>query len=235
LLGYERRRDEPLVDLRFFASVPFSSATVIAVCGFAALSGFLFLNTLYLQDVRGYSPLHTGLATLPIALMSLIFGPICGRFVGAYGTRWPLVIAGGGLIVSGLMLTGLDPHTSIAYLISAYIVFGFGFSWVNAPITNTAVSGMPRAQAGVAAGIASTSRQVGSALGVAVIGSAVVSGLHGAFAASFATASHIGWWIVAGCGLAVLALGLLSSGSWATATAAQVVARTAEPAPAGGA
>ena len=61
LLLYEPRRHEPLLDLRFFRSVPFSGATVIAVCAFAALGGFLFLNTLYLQDVRGFSPLHAGL------------------------------------------------------------------------------------------------------------------------------------------------------------------------------
>jgi EmrB/QacA subfamily drug resistance transporter len=235
LVTYERRRSEPLIDLRFFASVPFSSATVIAVCGFAALSGFLFLNTLYLQDVRGYSPLRTGVVTLPIALMALVFAPICGRFVGAYGTRWPLVIAGLGIASSGVMLTGLDGATSIEYLLVTYVVFGLGFAWLNAPITNTAVSGMPRAQAGVAAGIASTSRQVGSSLGVAVIGSAVVSGLHGAFASSFASASHVGWWIIAGAGAAVLALGVVSSGAWATSTAAQVIARTADPVPATGA
>jgi EmrB/QacA subfamily drug resistance transporter len=231
LVGYEHRLAEPLIDLRFFKSVPFSSATAIAVCGFAALSGFLFLNTLYLQNVRGYSPLQTGLATLPIALMSLVFAPICGRFVGAYGNRWPLIIAGVGLTASGLMLIGLNRDTSIAYLVSTYVVFGLGFGWINAPITNTAVSGMPRAQAGVAAAIASTSRQVGQSLGVAIIGSAVVSGLHGAFGVSFAAATHVGWWIVAGCGIVVLALGWVSSGSWARGTADRVVLVTAEPSP----
>ena len=59
---------EPLIDLRFFRSIPFSSATVIAVAAFAALGGFLFLNTLYLQDVRGLSPLQAGLDTLPMAV-----------------------------------------------------------------------------------------------------------------------------------------------------------------------
>ena len=60
LLVYERRRREPLLELRFFRSVPFSSASVIAVCAFAALGGFLFLNTLYLQEVRGLSALAGG-------------------------------------------------------------------------------------------------------------------------------------------------------------------------------
>ena len=61
LLAYEPRRTDPLLDLRFFRSVPFSSATVIAVCAFATFAGFLFLNTLYLQQARGLSAFHTGL------------------------------------------------------------------------------------------------------------------------------------------------------------------------------
>ena len=88
--GYESRRFEPLVDPRFFRSIPFSSATVIAVCAFAALSGSLFMNTLYLQNVRGFSPLHAGLATVPLAAMALIFAPLSGVMVGppGPGCRW---------------------------------------------------------------------------------------------------------------------------------------------------
>ena len=72
LVAYELRRDEPLLEMRFFRSVPFSGATAIAVCAFAAQGGFLFLNTLYLQDVRGLSPLHAGLYMLPMAAMTLV-------------------------------------------------------------------------------------------------------------------------------------------------------------------
>ncbi len=76
LLRYEHTRREPLLELRFFRSVPFSSASAIAVCAFAALGGFLFLNTLYLQEVRHYSALTAGLYTLPIAAMTLVFAPL---------------------------------------------------------------------------------------------------------------------------------------------------------------
>jgi hypothetical protein len=78
---------------------------------------------------------------------------------------------------------------------------------------------MPRAQAGVAAGIASTSRQLGSALGVAVAGSAALSALHGSLPLGFAEASHVGWWIIAGCGAATAVVGLISTGRWARNTA----------------
>jgi hypothetical protein len=94
--------------------------------------------------------------------------------------------------------TGLTPATPVGWLMIAYLTFGIGSGLVNPPITNTAVSGMPRAQAGVAAGVASTSRQVGQSLGVAVVGAAVTSALHGPLRAGFTEASHVGWWIIAG-------------------------------------
>jgi EmrB/QacA subfamily drug resistance transporter len=219
LIFYEPRRPEPLLDLRFFRSAPFSGATLIAICAFAALGGFLLLNTLYLQNVRGYSALQAGLYTVPMAAVTIVCAPLSGRIVGARGPRLPLVVAGLAIIASGVMLTRLTASTSMTVLILAYVIFGIGFGVVNAPITNTAVAGMPRAQAGVAAAVASTSRQIGQSLGVAVIGSVVVSGLVGSFRAGFAPASHAGWWIVTGCGVAVLFLGLLTSGRWARGTA----------------
>jgi MFS family permease len=224
LLVWERRADEPLIDLRFFRSVPFSSAALIAVAAFATLGGFLFLNTLYLQDVRGLSPLHAGLDTLPLALMTMLLPPVSGRIVGRRGARIPLVIAGTALAASCLMLVGLSATTPFTWLFTAYVVFGIGFGFVNAPITNSAVSGMPRAQAGVAAAIASTSRQIGQTLGVAVVGSLVSASLHKDSHLDFALASRAGWWVLAGCGAAVLVFGLVATTPWARDTAR----RTAE-------
>ena len=224
LIAYEPRRREPLLDLRFFRSAPFTGATLIAVSALAALGGFLFLNTLYLQDVRGLSALSAGLYTLPLAVMTLLLAPLSGWIVGRWGPRLPLVVAGVAMTAGGLLLTGLAPGTSVARLMTAYVIFGIGTGMVNAPITNTAVSGMPRSQAGVAAAIASTSRQVGQSLGVAVVGAAVTSAMHGLLRVNFAQASHVGWWIIAGCGAAVLLLGVVTTGRWALGTAA----RTAE-------
>jgi EmrB/QacA subfamily drug resistance transporter len=210
-LLYEPRRDEPLIDLRFFRSIPFASATVTAVAAFAALGGFLFLNTLYLQEVRGLSPLRAGLDTLPMALMTMLASPLSGRIVGHRGARLPLVVSGIALASACAMLVAVDAVTPFTWLFAAYVVFGIGFGLVNAPITNAAVSGMPRAQAGVASAIASTSRQVGQTLGVAVVGALVTSRLHGSIHADLASASHAGWWTLAGCGLVVLVLGLVST------------------------
>src|SRR4051812_47752691 len=198
LLRYEPRREEPLIDLRFFRSIPFASAVVISVAAFAAFGGFLFLNTLYLQQARGLSPVQAGLMTVPVALMTVIASPLSGRIVGRRGPRAPLLIAGTCLLGGFALLTDVGAGTSTAQLIAAYVVLGLGFGFVNAPVTNAAVSGMPRAQAGVAAAIATTSRQVGQTLGVAAVGAIVASGATG-------------WWTLTGCAALVLFLGVVAT------------------------
>ncbi len=228
LVHYERRREQPLIEIRFFASAPFSAASAIAIAAFAALGGFLFLNTLYLQDVRHLSPFHAGLLMLPMAAMALVFGPLSGRLVGARGARPSLLVAAVGLGVGAAMLTPIGPSTSYGYLAIAYTVFGLGFGLINPPITNTAVSGMPPSQAGVAAAVASTSRQVGQTLGVAVIGAVAGGGVAGAIGPGFAAATHAGWWIITALAVLILVLGALSTTRWALATAERV----AEGAPA---
>lgn len=225
LLWYESRRAEPLIDLRFFRSAPFSGATVIAISAFAALGGFLFLSTLYLQNVRGLDALHAGLWMLPMAVPTLLCAPLSGRLVGSRGPRLPLVIAGVAMTVSGLMFAVFEGETSNVTLFLGYVLFGIGFGFVNAPITNTAVSGMPRSQAGVAAAVASTSRQLGQTLGVAVIGAVLATGVGASsYKDTFVSAAVPGWWILAGCGLAVLVLGAVTSGAWARGTAERAAA-----------
>ena len=205
LLRWEPRRTDPLLDLRFFRSVPFSSATLTAVTAFGAFAAFLFLNTLYLQGSRGYSALEAGLCTLPMALATFLLAPVSGRIVGARGVRIPLYVAGVCMGAAAVLLTRITPATPLPYLLGAYLLFGIGFGMVNAPITNTAVSGMPRAQAGVAAAVASTSRQVGASLGVAVAGS-IAGATTGVIGPDFAAATHPAWWLLAGCGLVIVLL-----------------------------
>ncbi len=213
---YELRRREPLIQLRFFHSRTFTGATIIAVVSFAALGGFLFLNTLYLQDARGFSALHAGLYTLPTAAMMLILAPISGRIVGNGGARLPLLIAGAGITIAPLLFLGLTVHTSSLQLFVAYVLLGIGFGMVNPPISNTAVSGMPPNQSGVAAAVASTGRQVGFALGVAVLGAVTGLGATEQIGPTFAHATHPGWAIVCGLGVLVLVIGF-----WSTTQAAK--------------
>lgn len=201
----EQRVSEPLLELGFFRSRPFTFATVIAALVFFAFAGFLFVATLYLQDARGLRPLQAGLVTLPMALANACLAPVSGWMVGRWGARPPMLAAGCILAVGALMLTRLDSTTSLPWFIVAGVCIGAALGTVNAPITNTAVSGMPTSRAGVAGATASTARQLGQSLGVAVLGASLNAGLNDG--QSFTSAAHPGWWlllIVAVC-LAVFA------------------------------
>jgi EmrB/QacA subfamily drug resistance transporter len=217
---YEPRRKDPLVDLRFFRSVPFASATVLGLSSFSCFAGFLFLNALYLQQVRGFSAFHTGLFTLPLAIMMMVLSPQSGRMVGRYGTKPSLLIAGGGFMAATLILTELSQRTQAGWLLAAYALFGVGLGMVNPAISNNAVAGMPLSQAGVAAAIASTSRQVGAAIGVAVSGAVVV--MSRAQGTDFTTATHVIWWGMSACGAVVFSLGFASTTAWARASTERV-------------
>ncbi len=211
LIFHEPRTPDPVIDLRFFGSTPFSGAIAILVSAFACFGGVLFLSTLYLQEVRDLSPIHAGLATLPMAAMIVLVAPISGRIVGRHGPRIPLVAAGICMLAACLMLTGIDESTSFAVIFTAFVIFGIGFGFVNPPATNASVSGMPRAQAGVASAVASTSRQFGQALGVAVAGAIVTSAAGDSLTGDIAGASVPAWWTLGAFGLAVLILGFVAT------------------------
>jgi EmrB/QacA subfamily drug resistance transporter len=223
----ESRRDQPLLEIRFFRSAPFSGASLIAVLAFGVLAGFLFLNTLYLQEGRGYSALHAGLLTLPMAAMIFVFAPVSGRLVASRGPRLPLVLAGLASATATALLTRLSDATSLPYLLACYVLLGLGCGLVNAPISNTAVSGMPNSQAGVAASVASASRQTGSVLGVAITGS-IVAGVP---ASGLSGASHAAWVVLAACALAVAVLGYASTTRRALGTARRVREMLTDEAP----
>jgi EmrB/QacA subfamily drug resistance transporter len=219
LIGWSRRAAQPLIDLRFFRSLPFSGAAVTAITGMCAFAGFLFLMTLYLQEVRSYSALTSGLFLVPMALVMACSAPLCGRVIASRGTRLPLLIAGTGITAGGVLLTFLTAASPAWYVLLSCVVLGAGMGWVNAPVTNNAVSGMPRARAGTASGIASTSRQAGSSLGVAVTGSVLAAGLHGPLASGFASATRPAWWIVTAMGGCVFALAVVTTGRTGRASA----------------
>ncbi len=176
LIHYELNRFEPLIELRFFRSAPFTGASVVAISAFVALGGFLFLNTLYLQDVRGLSALRAGLYLLPMAGAMLILGPLSGYLVSKYGPRLSLTIGAVALALAGGLFAVWGADLPDSRLILGYALVGVGIGMMNAAITNTAVSGMPRSQAGVAAATTSTTRQVGQSLGVAIVGSILATG-----------------------------------------------------------
>ena len=218
ILGYERRRADPLLELRLFRSVPFSSAILIALFALCGFGAFLFLTTLYLQDVRGMSALTAGLCVLPVGVLIVVLAPLTGRLVGRRGPRLPLVVSGAALALGGGVSIWLGPATPLPAVLTIYLLFGVAQGTINPPVVNSAVSGMPASMAGMASSLASAGRQTGTTLGVAIagtiVGSAVARG-----GTAFTSAAHGVWWLVLGLGVGILVLGLLSTGRRAAATA----------------
>ncbi|ALU72668.1 MFS transporter [Rhodococcus erythropolis] len=205
----ESRKSEPLMDPSLFRHRPFTGAVLGAIVVFVALNATLLLGTFYLQQAREMTPAAAGAMTLPMAVAATICAPLSGILVGRFGARLPLLIAGSFTALGGLCLVSLDNSTGTATLLIAYLFLGIGFGFSNAPITNTAVNGLPRAQAGLAGGITSSARQFGAALGVALAGGMIA----GSAQSDIAEASRAGWILVVACGLVVLVIALMSGGS----------------------
>ncbi|MFJ8435287.1 MFS transporter [Kitasatospora sp. NPDC094019] len=213
----ERGRTEPLMDLGLFRQPAFGTAVLGAVAVFVALTVTLLLTTFQLQHARGWTPLAAGLASLPMAVGATVCAPLSGVLVGRGGPRRPLLLAawstaaGGALLLVRAYLVDDAPHgagdpgalsgaADLPGLLLALLLLGAGFGFANAPITNTAVGGLPADRAGVAGAITSTARQLGSAVGIAIAGGLVA----GAAPAGLAAASRTGWAVVTACGLFLL-------------------------------
>jgi MFS family permease len=171
LVAWELRRPEPLIEFRYFRSPSLSAAVVIAICAFANMGGFLFLSSIYLQDVRGCSVFDAGLHLLPAAAAMAVCPSVATWLTARTGSaRLPLVLGGVALMLSTTQLPRLTAFSSNAHLAMTFGLVGVGMGLVNSQISVAAVAGMPPAQAGLASGIASASRQLGQALGVALAG-----------------------------------------------------------------
>ena len=175
----ERRRELPLFPLSLLRHRGFTAATSIAVLAFAILAGFLFTSSLYWQQVRHDSALSTGLALLPATFGIAVVSPVAGRLIHRLGARTLLIAAGAALTTAAaLLIAAASGHAYLPYA-AGYLVLGTGFGLANPPITNTAINGLPARQAGVASALATTSRQIGNTLGVAVLASVATRHAHG--------------------------------------------------------
>ena len=172
----ERRVVEPMVDFQFFRSRSFVGANLVAfIVSFAMLAMFFFL-ALYMQNIKGYSPLQAGVRFLPSTVVIILVAPIAGRLSDRIGPR-PL-ITGGLLIVAGsLFWQGhLAVDTSYSFLVGAFVLMGLGMGLVMSPMSTAGMNAVEPSKAGVASGILTMSRMVGGTFGVAAMG-ALITGL----------------------------------------------------------
>ena len=168
---WERRSDHPMLPLDLFSDRRMSVGSGVITVAFAVMFGLFFLFTLYLQFVRAYSPLSAGLATLPLALALVAIAPRSAALAEKVGTG--PVMAGGFVLVGAaftvLALVGVD--TPYLVLAVAMVLLGAGLSLTAAPATGSIMSAVPPAKAGVGSAVNDTTREVGGALGIAVLGS----------------------------------------------------------------
>ncbi|MEU5524161.1 MFS transporter [Streptomyces sp. NPDC047860] len=168
---FEKRSDHPSVDITYFRNKVFSAAIVAIALVFFALLGVTFFAVFYTQSVRGYSPLETGLLMLPLAAAQMVFAPRARLLVDRFGNK---VTTTGGLLLLAATLAAfliLDGDTPIWILEVIFLLMGAGMAHVMTPVSVVIMQALPREKAGSASALSNTFRQVGGALGVAVLGS----------------------------------------------------------------
>jgi EmrB/QacA subfamily drug resistance transporter len=186
-LWWEMRTDHPMLDVRFFKNPRFSAASGGITLIFFAMFGSIFLLTQYMQFTLGYSPLEAGIRMVPFALTMMVTAPTSAKVVERIGTK---VTVGVGLLLvtAGLLLmTQLQVDSSYGDLVWRMMVMAVGMGLTMAPATESVMGSLPLAKAGVGSAVNDTTRQVGGAMGVAVIGSVLSSG-YGAKVGDFFTA-----------------------------------------------
>ena len=176
---WQLRSDHPMLDVRFFQNRRFTAASLAVTMVFFALFGSMFVITQFMQYVLGYSPLQAGVRSMPLALMMMVGAPISARVAEKVGTK--AIVAFGMALVAGGLALAATATPELGYLpriFPAQLLMGAGIAMAMAPATESIMGSLPRDKAGVGSAVNDTTRQVGGALGVAIIGS-VLAGSYG--------------------------------------------------------
>lgn len=201
----ERRSDHPSIDVALFRNPSFSAAAIAVTAAFFALFGSTFFLTYYLQFDRMYTPLQAGVRLLPVALSVLVFAPRSSKLVARFGAR--VVCTGGLLLVTAAFATYqlLETNSSIWLLEGLLLLQGTGIANVIAPATDSILSTLPRDKSGAGSAVNNVTRQVGGALGVAILGSILsVTYSHGITARLHGTAPQVAAGVRKSIGAAVV-------------------------------
>ncbi|HEX3276915.1 MAG TPA: MFS transporter [Thermoleophilaceae bacterium] len=183
---WELRTETPMLDVRLFRLPRFSGASASIALVFFALFGAIFFLTMYLQEVKDYSALSAGVRVTPIALGLILGGPLSAKLAGRLGTR--IVVAAGLTTVAAALfvMSGMTPDTGYGVIGGSLVLMGLGMGTTMAPATESIMSTLPLAHAGVGSAMNDTVRMVGGTLGVAILGSLLSSqygaNMHGAVA-----------------------------------------------------
>lgn len=167
---WQRRAIAPLLPPRLFRNRSFSVANIVGLLFSLGIFGSVFILIQFLQVVQGFSPLRAGVMTMPWTLAPLIVAPLTGLVTPRIGTR-PVIITGLVLMTTGLLYIAavMDPDVAYATFVPPLVLAGVGMGLVFAPLATAVLAGMPREDQATASGTNSTTREIGVALGIAVL------------------------------------------------------------------
>jgi EmrB/QacA subfamily drug resistance transporter len=171
----EWRSRRPMLDLRLFRNATFSGANVAALLVSLAMFGIFFFVSLYMQNILGYSPVQAGLVFLPMSILVVVTAPLAGKATDLIGPRWPITIGMCLLAVGLLLFSRLGTQAGFLDLLPGMLIGGVGMGVAMGPMTTAALGTVSVDRAGIASGVLTTSRQVGGALGIAIMGAIVAA------------------------------------------------------------
>lgn len=178
---WELRIEHPMLPMQFFRDRRFATGSGVITFGFMVMFGFFFLITQYFQFVRGWSPLRAGIATLPFAITMIIMSPRSEGFVRRFGVN-NVMAAGFTSISAGfVVLASMSTRTSYPIIVVGLVLLSAGMAVCMAPATGSIMSSVPLNKAGVGSAVNDTTRELGGALGIAILGSIVTSGYQAGF------------------------------------------------------
>ena len=178
----ELRQRLPMFDMTLFRNPTFAGANTVALLVSLAMIGVFFFISLFMQDVLGYSAVHAGAAFLPMTLLIIVVAPAAGKASDRLGSRW-LMVGGMSLLACALIVFAqLQPDSSYLALLPGMVLGGFGMATTMTPMTAAALGAVPVDKAGVGSGMLNTFRQLGGALGIAVMGAILANGANTALA-----------------------------------------------------
>jgi EmrB/QacA subfamily drug resistance transporter len=210
-VALEARQRLPMLDLSLFRNPTFSGANVAMLLVALAMFGIFFFNSLFMQNVLGYSPIQTGAVFLPMTMLIILIAPQAGRFSDKIGSRW---LIGGGmtlLTISLLLFARLHQGSTFWNILPALLVGGTGMALTMTPATAAAMSSVPVDKAGVGSAVLNTARQIGGSLGIAIMGAVVASHIHVGrrdprYLSEFVSGYHNGLYLAAGIAFAGAAI-----------------------------
>jgi EmrB/QacA subfamily drug resistance transporter len=172
---WELHTDHPILDMNFFRNPRFTAASIAVTLVFFAMFGSLFFLSQYMQFVLGYDAFTSGLALIPVAVTLMIAAPTSAKLVGRFGTK--IVVTAGLVIVAAamLLLSNASVDSGYGFVAATLITLGLGMGLAMAPATDSIMGSLPPSRAGVGSAVNDTTREIGAALGVAVLGTITAS------------------------------------------------------------